>query len=336
MQVHIVRSADPGCEPTCAEWIAAQGRIDATTLGQFKKVLSQLGKRQLPILIDSAGGAVDEALAIGRLIRAKGLDVAVTKTELTPCAPADTGCRKSKANGALLGRPKAHLSKCASSCAFVLAGGKRRYVGPATFVGVHQITSFETRVKVLRTYRVETRREWGIPVATTKTLVSEKRIAEKTTLTPTKETDYQKIARYFAEMGVGEGVMRALLVTPSTSIHWFSRAELVATSMATELMDGQQLVTGVVTPRMAGPATAPASLVPPVNGRHHDPMGLKGLCGAAGGILIACPSGPVGAGSVNPGAAFITPGTPIQLSPKAATPATSGTGEAPVQATTDR
>lgn len=257
MQVHIVKSAEPGCEPQCAEWIAAQGRIDAATLRQFKKVLSQLGTRKLPILIDSAGGTVDDALAIGRLIRAKGLDVAVTKTEFTPCAAADLACRKSKSKGALLGQPKAHLSRCASSCAFILAGGTRRYVGPWTFVGVHQFASFETQVKVLRTYRVETRQEWGVPVETRRTLVSEKRIAEKAVPTPTKVSAYQKVGVYFTEMGVGEGLMQALLATPNSTIRWLTRSELQATQIATDLVDGQQLITGVPTPRMVLPPGGP-------------------------------------------------------------------------------
>ncbi len=285
MQVHIVRSAEPGCEPQCAEWIAAQGRIDASTPKQFKKVLAQLDKRRLPILIDSAGGTVDDALAIGRLIRAKGLDVAVTKTEITPCAPADAACRKAKTKGVLLGQPKAHLSKCASSCAFILAGGARRFVGPSTFVGVHQFASFETQVKLLRTYRVETRREWGKPVETRKTLVSEKRIAEKAVPTPTKASAYEKVSAYFTEMGVGEGVMRALLATPNSSVRWLTRAELQASQMATEPTDGQQLVTGVPTPRLVLPA-APKGNVPPPGGnaRNDDP---KGPTGEVGGMAVA-------------------------------------------------
>jgi hypothetical protein len=242
MTVEIVRSADPNCGTTCPEWIAAQGRIDPTTPVRFRKVLSKLGSRKLPILIDSPGGSVDESLAIGRMIRAKGLAIAVTKTELVTCAPADTACRKLEAGGIRLGHARPMLSKCASSCAFLLAGGARRHVGTGAFVGVHQITSFQTRVKVLRTYRLETRREWGVPVETVKTLVSEKRLSQSTRQTETKETDYIKIAKYFTEMGVGPDVMRVLRATPATQVYWLSRTELQATALATDSTDGTQLL----------------------------------------------------------------------------------------------
>ncbi|MGH9286372.1 MAG: hypothetical protein ACRD0M_11970, partial [Acidimicrobiales bacterium] len=77
MQVHLVRSAEPGCEPQCPEWIAAQGKIDGSSVARFKRILRQLGERKVPVLIDSNGGRVTEAFAIGRLARARGLDVVV-------------------------------------------------------------------------------------------------------------------------------------------------------------------------------------------------------------------------------------------------------------------
>ena len=158
MQVNVVRSTAPGCEPNCPEWIAAQGQIDGTTVYKFKKVLSRIGRRHVPVFIHSAGGSVEDSYAIGRLIRARGLDVAVTKTGFVPCAPTDKACLKSAALGVLRGQPEAYHAICASACAFVLAGGQRRFVGLQALVGVHQLTSFETRIEVLRTYRVETRK----------------------------------------------------------------------------------------------------------------------------------------------------------------------------------
>jgi hypothetical protein len=117
MQVFVVRSAEPGCEPNCAEWIAAQGQIESSTPRKFKKVFAQIGKRRLPVLIHSIGGSVDESLAIGRLIRAKGLEVAVTKTELLPCAANDKPCQKLESKGSVRGRPVAYHSICAASLA---------------------------------------------------------------------------------------------------------------------------------------------------------------------------------------------------------------------------
>jgi hypothetical protein len=282
MQVHLVRSAEPGCEPDCPEWIAAQGRIEAGSLARFRRALRQLGGRKVPVLIDSNGGRVDEAFEIGRLARAKGLDVVVSRTVLTQCAPADKECRrKAGAGKTRLGLPRPHESKCASSCAFVLAGGTRRVVGPTAFVGVHQIRSFYVYARVLRTYRV---------TATSKQLVSERRVTEKVVETPTPERTYDQIRGYFAEMGIGAAIMPLILSTPGDSLHWLTREELQATALATDAVDAEQLLSKAPerTPAPAASlsaASAPAAAAPSAaapDARDAVPVGP-----AAGGLAPA-------------------------------------------------
>jgi hypothetical protein len=235
MQVHVVRSTHAGCEPQCVQWIAAQGKIDGASLGHFRKVLGQLGNRKLPVLIDSSGGSVNDALAIGRLIRAKGLDVVVTRTLFTPCAPTDLACRK-RSPGDLRGLAQARLSKCASSCAFILAGGARRLVGQGAFVGVHQITM------TLHRYRILTRHSFGIPVETRKALVSTEKLGQQSP--PTLRT-YGEMKRYFAEMGIGDEIMALINSTPGHKIRWLTADELRSTQLATHPFNGEQLITGV-------------------------------------------------------------------------------------------
>ena len=260
MKVVVVRSGAPGCEPQCPEWIAAQGMIDHDTLPQFRKVLKAIGNRKLPILIDSGGGVVDDSLEIGRLIRAKGLDVAVAKTVLRPCPDTDPICRKAAKTGApVQALPIARLSKCASSCAFILAAGSRRYVGPTTFVGVHQVTTFQTTAQILQKYRIEKKLVWGVPVETRRTLISEKRVNEKTVVTRTPESTYARVARYFSEMGIASELMPLLKSTPNTSIHWLTRAELKSTAMATDAIDGEQLIVGATLPVTAGSSPPPGT-----------------------------------------------------------------------------
>ena len=268
MQVNVVRSAHPGCEPQCPQWIAAQGRIVAGTARRFREVLSQLGARKLPILIDSGGGSVNDALSIGRLIRAKGLQVAVTRTAYTPCAPADAACRKAKTGGELRGLAQAHPSKCASSCAFILAGGTLRLVGPGTGVGVHQIST------TLRKYLVQTRRSFGVPVETQKTLVSERTVQQEHAQT---QDTYAKIWQYFADMGIGEDAMSLIVSTPNSEIRWLTRKELEATRLATHFINGEEIVTGIPasTPTLAPP---PPSTVPSIS----DLMRYQGICGKIG------------------------------------------------------
>ena len=251
MQVHLVRSAEPGCEPHCPEWIAAQGQIESGAAARFRRVLRQVRDRRLPVLIDSNGGRVDEALAIGRLLRARGLDVAVSRTVLASCAPADKACaRRARSARARLGLPKVDMAMCASSCAFVLAAGRRRLVAPTTYVGVHQIRSFYIYPKIVRTYRVT-----GIG----KQLLSERRVTERVVETPTPQWTYDRIRRYFKEMGVGEGLMPLILATPGDRLYWLSPDELRETGLATDGLDGEEVLTAageVLQPPASGPAGA--------------------------------------------------------------------------------
>ncbi len=234
MKVVLVTSSAEGCRPTCSEWIAAQGMIDSDTLPQFKKVLRALGSKKVPILIDSGGGVVDESLAIGRLIRAKELDVVVSKTTVLKCEDGAPGCKGGKSQGPVIGMPVARLSKCASSCAFILAAGKRRIVGPMAFVGVHQVKTLRTTAQIQQKFRIEKQTVWGIPTETRRTLISEKLVNQRTTEAKTPDSAYAKIAKYFEEMGVHEPIMPILKSTPNSSIHWLTRSELKATAMATD------------------------------------------------------------------------------------------------------
>lgn len=72
MRIVVVRSAQPGCEPKCAEWISAEGDVVLATAEQLRKIVNSLGGRKLPILIHSGGGLGHQAMLMGFLIRARG------------------------------------------------------------------------------------------------------------------------------------------------------------------------------------------------------------------------------------------------------------------------
>jgi hypothetical protein len=80
MRVTIVRSDEPGCEPYCAEWISAEGKINAGTPGEFRRALQKMGARNLPVFIHSGGGLIPAALEIGRMLLARKLNIIVTGT----------------------------------------------------------------------------------------------------------------------------------------------------------------------------------------------------------------------------------------------------------------
>ena len=285
MQVVIARSTAAGCEPQCMEWISAQGAIDGSTPQQFKKVLNTIGKRKLPIVIDSPGGSVDEALAIGRMIRAKGLDVIVTKTLFKPCEKTDTACTKLKVRSIHLATPMSRLSKCASSCAFILAAGTRRYVGASTYVGLHQIASFSINTKVLRTYRITTRIQYGVPVQLQKSLISEKKIAETKEAKPTSDATYSRITAYFVEMGISDTVMPILMSAPHSGIRWLRNAELTSTRLATDFLTGEQMLLppkplpGIPVAAVPGSPIAPSQI---------PSFGGMPACNPGAGVSVNC------------------------------------------------
>src|SRR5262249_40729327 len=76
------------CGSGCGEWIAADGKIDPGTPGQLRALLGRIGKRKLPIYFQSAGGNVEAAFAIGRMLRARGMTASVGRTIPQGCDPA--------------------------------------------------------------------------------------------------------------------------------------------------------------------------------------------------------------------------------------------------------
>jgi hypothetical protein len=250
MKVRIGESTTTGCQPDCQAWISAQGKIVAgQTLRQFQAVMRQLKGRKLPVFINSSGGDVAEALAIGRLIRAKGLDTAVIKIDSPSCPAGDSDCAKKQAKGMDNGNPSPYAI-CASACAFVLAGGTQRYAGPLTQVGVHQPQSFTTYVRLRRVYRV-TVSPYG---RKTKTLISESKIGQNTVRTETNERQYREMREYLVAMGIGPEAETLMRSAPYYSMHWMTRDELLSTRFITSRSTGLELL-----PSAATPATALAS-----------------------------------------------------------------------------
>ncbi|TCT02715.1 hypothetical protein [Aquabacter spiritensis] len=107
---------DPGSGPEMTFELRADGRLYATGSilpGAAKALAAELEKRGgyvRTVVLDSPGGAVQEALAMGRMIRDKGYATEVP----------DNG-------------------RCASSCPLVFAGGVERRAGRDAALGVHQV-----------------------------------------------------------------------------------------------------------------------------------------------------------------------------------------------------
>jgi hypothetical protein len=277
MRFSIVKSVEANCEPNCREWIAAEGKIDANSVARFRSALKQLGARKLPVVIHSSGGDMDASFAIGRLLRKSGLDVAVGRTVVVPCAASDSTCHKIKAATGTRGLPDETFAVCASACAFVLAAGSRRFVGPKAFVGVHQVRVMQTYNKVLRTYRVTVRPSASGRPRVEKKLVATKIISQKIVPQKTSPSIYLRIEQYFSEMGVTRQIMPMLQETPHAAVRWLTHDELRVTGMATHRMNAAQLIGGMAMPGEGWGQSAgnDASLAaPPTECQYFSGIGL--------------------------------------------------------------
>ncbi len=204
-----VTSADPACSPNCPEWLSVEGRIGAGAATEFSEALVKLNGRRLPILIHSPGGSVRDAVAMGELIRAKGLAVAVARTLIANCPERAPRCPSGPGTAITGG------AICASACVLVLAGGVQRLVGPAALIGVHQITTVvqETEGPAHLTSTRKFYEQQGVDAA---------------------------VSAYLTAMGVGDPVMALMRRTPAASVRWLSLADLKASRLATLALDAAE------------------------------------------------------------------------------------------------
>ncbi|WP_425294146.1 hypothetical protein [Mesorhizobium delmotii] len=127
MSFVVVRGSNSSCNPDCPEWISAQGVITSQTPQKLRQFLATLGSRRLPIVVSSRGGDLFGALAAGRIIHERKLDVAVARTDFVGCDPGEWSCLAK--DGAYAGVTRDAKGDCDSACALMLAGGVRRLVG---------------------------------------------------------------------------------------------------------------------------------------------------------------------------------------------------------------
>jgi hypothetical protein len=97
--------------------MAAEGSIDVGSAKRFAAEMDERGEYVRVLSLNSPGGSLEDAMAMARLARERGVGTQV-------------------ADGAL----------CASSCPLVLAGGVVREVGPKAAVGLHQFYAMSDTV----------------------------------------------------------------------------------------------------------------------------------------------------------------------------------------------
>jgi len=184
------------CQPNCGGWVSAVGVVTTNTPGDFDEFARGRQLRGTTIVLDSSGGSVNDAIALGRRWRNLGALTTVgtgVQTNTAQEAPADT----------------APVAYCESMCVFLLLSGKTRYVPESAHVRVHQI------------WMGDRANDAKAAVYSADDLM----IVER---------DIGRLAKYTFDMGgTGDLLLLALNVPPWEDLHELSREELRRTNLIT-------------------------------------------------------------------------------------------------------
>jgi hypothetical protein len=197
-----VQGPSDACSTGCQKFISASGAITADTPHNFIVFAQNHDLTGATMAIDSDGGSVLGAIALGREVRK--LKIATTVGRIVDLPAEGQEARR----GVLSPR-----ADCESMCAFVLLGGVRRSVPSDARVMVHQIWLGDRRED---------------PTAASYS-------AEDLVLV---QRDIGRLAQYTAEMGASVDLLDlALRIPPWEPMHAMTRDELRRTRLTTEEVD---------------------------------------------------------------------------------------------------
>jgi hypothetical protein len=203
-----VQGPPDACDPHCKVFVSAAGAITADTPRHFLVFAKSRDLTGATVVIDSDGGSVLGAIALGREIRK--LKLATTVGRLV-----DLPAEEQSEPRAVL----APNADCESMCAFVLLGGVHRSVPADARVMVHQIWLGDRRED---------------PTAANYS-------AEDLVLV---QRDIGRLAQYTAEMGATVDLLDlALRIPPWEPMHALTRNELLRTRLTTEEPDAPAAAT---------------------------------------------------------------------------------------------
>jgi hypothetical protein len=139
--IFIGRGAPDACGQGCDRWIAVEGQIDSGAAPRFRKFLRQLRDHNLPIYFTSPGGNLDQAVAMGAMLREKPVVARVARTVVSECgfeAQNSDVCLKLKQSGRELhGELWTRGAACNSACPYLILGATTREIAPDAVLAVH-------------------------------------------------------------------------------------------------------------------------------------------------------------------------------------------------------
>jgi hypothetical protein len=135
MIFYAARGATGACGQGCSEWIAAEGIVQWDTFKRLLAILDRQGGHKLPVVIhDWGASSLNVAVSLGRILRDRGIDTTVGKTDVEACnGKSDAECFALKRPGGPLDA-KLNVSdtRCDFACVLILAGGIHRSLPPGT------------------------------------------------------------------------------------------------------------------------------------------------------------------------------------------------------------
>ena len=246
------------CGATCKTFIAASGAITADSARDFARAMQGRDLTDAVMVLDSDGGSVLGAIALGREVRKLRLATTVghvvdIKADTVGKAGGKDGAKDNAKDDGDIRAVVSPRADCESMCAFVLLGGVQRTVPDEARVMVHQIWLGDRR---------------DDPTAATYS-------AEDLVLV---QRDIGRLAQFTAEMGASIDLLDlALRIPPWEPLHTMTRDELRNTRLATEDSVVPPMASVAATPPANAPvANAPAasapSAMPVTNGVRATPI----------------------------------------------------------------
>jgi hypothetical protein len=244
------------CQPNCRGWVSAVGIVTADSPGDFDEFARGRQLGGATIVLDSSGGSVNDAIALGRRWRNLGALTTVgvsVQTNTAQSAPSNM----------------APVAYCESMCVFLLLSGKTRYVPETAHVRVHQIWMGDRADDA-------------------------KAAAYSADDLMIVERDIGRLAKYTFDMGgAGDLLSLSLNVPPWEDLHELSREELRLTNLVTTDMDDQPGNAAVVelTPKPVQGRSVSSAVATETNPEPAKSTKSAEAMGRAGGVRAAAPPG---------------------------------------------
>jgi hypothetical protein len=191
MAFFIAKGEPNACGPGCDTWISAEGDFDDEAANRFRRFLREIGARDLPIIFNSRGGLLGQAILIGDNLYARRMTASVGRTSPVDCRrKSKAACDRLKDSGRELRSQLQTNGLCASACVYAVIGGVRRQIPARASVSVHAPKNFDNSPPAQR--------------------------AEF----------YATVDRFIARAGVTPGLMKLTMSVPNTRIRELTRKEL--------------------------------------------------------------------------------------------------------------